>query len=148
MLKTHIQRQIRQIFLFDRVLWLFKRPVFWRLTILVHGLMLVSALLFYGVESEVNPTVTSLTDALYWAVATATTVGYGDIVAVTTLGKWLAMALMVTGTLVSALYTALFATALMKPEIDEIELELMSEEKQMAALTRKLEQMAEKNNRL
>ena len=88
-----------------------------------------------------------MTDALYWAISTATTVGYGDIVTVTALGKWLAMALMVGGTLFSALYTALFATALMKPEIDEIESELQNEEEEVAALTRRLEKLAQKNNK-
>jgi len=147
MLKTHLQRQIRQVFLFDRLLWLLKRPVFWRLTIIVHSLILIAALVFYYLESEVNPAVASMTDALYWAISTATTVGYGDIVTVTALGKWLAMALMVGGTLFSALYTALFATALMKPEIDEIESELQNEEEEVAALTRRLEKLAQKNNK-
>lgn len=121
-----------------------KRPVFWRLTIVVHGLMLVSALLLLWMEGEINPRVGSFTDALYWAVASATTVGYGDVVAITPLGKWLSMILMVVGTLVSAVYTALFAAALMKPEIDEIERELINEEQQVSEMMQRLDTLTDK----
>jgi voltage-gated potassium channel Kch len=145
MLKTRITRQIKQFVLVDRMMWLMKRPVFWRLTIVVHGFMLFSAVLLLWLEGEVNPSLEGFTDALYWAVASATTVGYGDVVAVTTAGKWLSMALMVIGTLISAIYTALFAAALMKPEIDEIERELVSEEKQVEAMIRRLDQITNKN---
>lgn len=145
MLRTQIKRQIRQFVLADRMMWLMKRPVFWRLTIVVHGFMILSAILLLWLEGDVNPSVGGITDALYWAVASATTVGYGDVVAVTTAGKWLSMALMVIGTLISAIYTALFAAALMKPEIDEIERELVSEEKQVEAMMRRLDQMTNKN---
>ena len=85
-----------------------------------------------------------MTDALYWAISTATTVGYGDIVTETTIGKWLAMSLMVSGTLFSALYTALFAAALMKPSLDKIERDIESEEEQVEALSRRVEQITEK----
>ena len=36
-------------------------------------------------------------DALYWALATISTVGFGDVVAVTSAGKVLTVALMVAG---------------------------------------------------
>ncbi len=144
MLKSRIKRQIRQIVFADRMVWLMKRPVFWRLTIVVHGLMLVCACLLLWMEGEINPRVRDLTDALYWAVASATTVGYGDVVAITPGGKWLSMFLMVGGTLISALYTALFAAALMKPEIDEIERELTSEEQQVSEMMQRLDALTEK----
>ena len=143
MLKPHIKKQIRQILLFDRLLWLVKRPVFWQLTILVHSLIFAAASIFYLLESDTNPNLHSMTDALYWAISTATTVGYGDVVTETTIGKWLAMLLMVGGTLFTALYTALFATALMMPSIDQIEREIETEEEQMEALSRRVEQITE-----
>ena len=40
---------------------------------------------------------TSIPTAIYWAIVTLTTVGYGDIAPVTPLGKFLAIALMITG---------------------------------------------------
>lgn len=141
-MKTRIQRHLRQVIHIERLMWLLKRPVFWRLTILVHGLIFLAATAFYQLEAGVNPRLESMTDAFYWAITTATTVGYGDIVTITPMGKWLAMGLMVGGTLVSALYTAFFAAALMKPEIDEMERELAKEEKLVDALMRRLEELS------
>jgi voltage-gated potassium channel Kch len=98
----------------------------------------------YFVEIDINPKLQSFNDALYWAVATATTVGYGDITAATVLGKWLSMALMVLGTLFSALYTALFAAALMKPEMDVIEREILEEDRKVESLSRKVETLGDR----
>ncbi|MEY4632043.1 MAG: ligand-gated ion channel [Pseudomonadota bacterium] len=109
----------------QRLLRMFKRPVFWWLTIFTHGVVILGAILFYWLEQPANPAKITLTDALYWAIATATTVGYGDITTVTTAGKWLAMALMLLGTLVSALYTAVFASALIEADLEAFENEMM-----------------------
>jgi voltage-gated potassium channel Kch len=126
----------------QRFLWLMQRPIFWQLTILIHGFILLIASLLYITERDLNPQLNSFLDSLYWAVATATTVGYGDITAVSILGKWLSMALMILGTLFSALYTALFAAALMKPELDGIERELIREEETVKQLEEKMESLS------
>jgi len=39
----------------------------------------------------------SLVDAFYFSIVTVATVGYGDVTPVTTMGKWLAMLLIITG---------------------------------------------------
>jgi len=46
----------------------------------------------YGVESQVpNSKIKTLLDALWWCVATVTTVGYGDIVPVSNIGRIVAL---------------------------------------------------------
>lgn len=55
------------------------------------SLMLFSSLLYSFAESV------SFTDSLWWAISTATTVGYGDIYPSTALGKFAAVLLMVLG---------------------------------------------------
>ncbi|NNC13149.1 potassium channel family protein [Planctomonas sp. JC2975] len=48
----------------------------------------------------------SFGDAVYWAVVTIATVGYGDIVPVTTLGRTLAVLLMLSGIVIVGVTTA------------------------------------------
>jgi voltage-gated potassium channel len=108
-----------------RLIRLLRSPLFWWLTIFVHSVVFIGATLFYWLEKDVNPSPVTATDALYWAIATATTVGYGDITTVTTPGKWLAMGLMLSGTLFSALYTAIFASALIEEDLKHFEEDLL-----------------------
>ncbi|MFI4859681.1 MAG: ion transporter [Phycisphaerales bacterium JB063] len=54
--------------------------------------------MMHVVESRYgNPQFTSLPQSMYWAVVTMTTVGYGDITPITTLGKFLSAAMMIIG---------------------------------------------------
>lgn len=61
------------------------------------AIVLAIATGFYFVESGRNPAVDSWTDAAWWAVTTTATVGYGDIVPRTPVGRVLATFLMLTG---------------------------------------------------
>ncbi|MHB9285468.1 potassium channel family protein [Halobacteriales archaeon Cl-PHB] len=56
------------------------------LTVLV--IFFVSAGLFYSVEEAANPLVNTFGDAFYYVVVTLSTVGFGDILPVTTAGRW------------------------------------------------------------
>ncbi|MFC7069578.1 potassium channel family protein [Halobaculum lipolyticum] len=60
------------------------------LTVLV--IFFVGAGLFYSVESEVNPGIANFGDAFYYMVVALSTVGFGDIVPVTRLGRWVTVA--------------------------------------------------------
>ena len=54
--------------------------------------VLLGTFVMYGVESHVpNSKIKTLLDALWWCVATVTTVGYGDIVPVRTIGRIVAL---------------------------------------------------------
>ena len=53
-----------------------------------------------------NVTIVSLGDALYWACVTIATVGYGDMVPVTTIGRTLAVLLMASGIVIVGVTTA------------------------------------------
>lgn len=60
------------------------------LTVLV--VLFVSAGLFYSVEHRANPGVSNFGDAFYYVVITLTTTGFGDIVPVTSAGRWVTVA--------------------------------------------------------
>ena len=56
--------------------------------IIMGGLLLLSATVMYELEKDVQPEAFgSVPAAMWWALATLTTVGYGDVVPMTVLGK-------------------------------------------------------------
>ena len=69
------------------------------LQLLAVSVMVVftGSVVFFTAEFEANDSVTNFFDAVWWAVVTATTVGYGDITPVTSLGRITAMAMMIYG---------------------------------------------------
>ena len=111
--------------MFFRRLWrLISQPMFIALTFFGNGLIVLGAVLLYWLEAESNPKIHSLLDTLWWAVSTVTTVGYGDVIPITAMGKVVGIVLMILGTAVFCSFTALFAEALISKEISEIEDEL------------------------
>lgn len=61
-------------------------------------LITIMAALMHIVESSAkNPDFSSLPEAMYWAIVTMTTVGYGDATPITPLGKFLAAVMMLIG---------------------------------------------------
>lgn len=68
----------------------------------------ITAIVMFNVEPEINPatgqpTFKSFFDALYWSTTTLTTVGYGDIVPVSTAGRIVSMLSAVFGVAIIAL---------------------------------------------
>lgn len=53
--------------------------------------------LMYFVEKDYNPNIKNIPDGIYWAIVTVTTVGYGDSIPITHLGKTLASLVMILG---------------------------------------------------
>lgn len=76
----------------------------------VVALVCIEGTLMYMVEFGANPGITSIPDAIYWSIVTVTTVGYGDVVPVTTAGRVLASCIMMTGFAVLAVPTAIVTT--------------------------------------
>lgn len=77
----------------------------------VAGPLLVSAVAMYDVErSAPDGNIKTFPDALWWAVTTVTTVGYGDRYPTTTLGRLVAAALMLVGIALLGVVTATIAT--------------------------------------
>jgi voltage-gated potassium channel len=93
-----------------RVLVLESGPL---LSVLVIFLMVVflASVAEYFLERDVQPaTFGSVPAALWWAVVTLTTTGYGDVVPITPLGRIVAAVVMICGLGVFGLWTGILAT--------------------------------------
>lgn len=80
--------------------------------VLILGVALVAATLLYSVEHAVQPEhFGTIPSALWWAFSTLTTVGYGDVVPVTAVGKTIASVVMLMGYCLFALPVGIVGTA-------------------------------------
>lgn len=80
--------------------------------VILGSTILVSAGMLYVTEHSEQPDkFGSIPEAMWWAVATVTTVGYGDVVPVTTAGKIVGAFTMIAGLLMLALPAGIVATA-------------------------------------
>jgi voltage-gated potassium channel len=71
-------------------------------------------------EADANRSIGSFGDALWWAIVTATTVGYGDVSPVTTEGRIIAVVLMLTGIGVIGIFTATVASVFFEQDRSEL----------------------------
>jgi voltage-gated potassium channel len=79
------------------------------------GVVVAMATVVWMLERSTNPNLATFSDALWWAIVTATTVGYGDITPQTGLARLFATVLMVMGigligVVASTLSAAIIAT--------------------------------------
>jgi voltage-gated potassium channel len=93
------------------VLYRERRALFGCLVILVAVTMLAASLM-HLTERHVQPDkLGTIPDAMWWAIVTLGTIGYGDVVPVTVLGKLIAAGTIVAGFVMVALPVGIIATA-------------------------------------
>ncbi len=107
-------RALRILLLFERVIGDLKGKIYISIPYYVAGaaalLILLAGGAIYQVESSIpESNIKTPGDALWWATVTVTTVGYGDRFPVSTEGRWIAVALMVSGIAVVGSITASLA---------------------------------------
>lgn len=89
-----------------------ERHALWATLVILGGLVLTMASLMYLAERTVQPDrLGTIPDAMWWAIVTLMTVGYGDVVPVTPLGKVIASITAVMGFAMLALPIGIIATA-------------------------------------
>jgi voltage-gated potassium channel len=89
----------------DRLLFIFAFGVLGT-TALLGGVSL------YLVEGRLNPNINSLADGIWWAMVTITTVGYGDIIPITFLGRIVGGIMMIGGMFTLALFAGIVGSSL------------------------------------
>jgi voltage-gated potassium channel len=80
--------------------------------VILTGAVLMFASLLYAVERHAQPDkFGTIPDAMWWAIVTLGTVGYGDVVPVTPLGKMISVFTIIGGLAMIALPVAIISTA-------------------------------------
>ena len=86
------------------------------------GTVIIGSFLIFSVESqEPDSQINSMLDAVWWTVATITTVGYGDVVPQTFLGRVIGVFYMFFGVTSMAVIISIFGTKLYKRKYEQDE---------------------------
>jgi len=85
---------------------------FFILTAMMSFASVVSATVMYAIESSVpNGEFVSIPISMWWAITTISTVGYGDMYPITSLGKLVACITMIAGILIMSVSVAIITTS-------------------------------------
>ena len=89
--------------------------------IIFVSVIIIGATAIYIVEMRVDSQINSPLDAVWWTVATITTVGYGDVVPETTLGRIIGIVYMFFGVTMMAVTISIVGTKIYKRRFEQDE---------------------------
>ncbi|MBY3985412.1 two pore domain potassium channel family protein [Rhodococcus fascians] len=99
-------------------------------------LVFVASLAMFDAErAEPAATIKTFPDALWWAIATVTTVGYGDFSPSTATGRFIAVGLMVAGIALLGVVTATLASWLVQKVAEQDDVNQAATQRQVTELT-------------
>jgi len=81
------------------------------LLFLLFFVVMTAGIALYVMEEHQNPHIDSLFDAIYWALVTISTVGYGDISPVTTEGRTISIIVIISGIAMISFATSVIVSA-------------------------------------
>ncbi|HHH21025.1 MAG TPA: potassium channel protein, partial [Nitratifractor sp.] len=81
------------------------------LLFLLFFIVITAGIAIYVFEERGNPNINSLFDAIYWALITITSVGYGDISPVTAEGRVVSMVIIISGVAMISFVTSVIVSA-------------------------------------
>lgn len=88
------------------------------LVVILTIIIIVGAISIYLIEStNENAKIKTVLDAVWWTAATVTTVGYGDIVPITDLGRIVGIAYMFVGIAILGLFVSTVGASLIKSRL-------------------------------
>ncbi len=99
---------------------------------IASAVIIGGALAMYAIESpHEEAQIKTMLDAFWWTFATTTTVGYGDIVPVTDLGRAVAMFYMFFGITIAGIFVSIIGTRYYKRRIEPKENQEITYEKKI-----------------
>lgn len=101
------------------------------------ALVIFGSLAMLNVEHDTQSNIRTPGDALWWSLATITTVGYGDRYPVTAEGRVIAVMLMIAGAALFSTFTAFIATYFLQPAAENDDVQALAQE--VRALREELE---------
>lgn len=104
-------------------------------------LIVFSSIAVLSVETAPDSTIRTAEDALWWSLATVTTVGYGDVCPKTTVGRMVAGVLMIAGIALFGTFTATVASFFVQQGSRQ-------EDQKLDAVLRKLDVISERLDRI
>ncbi len=111
-------------------------------------LAMIGSMAILGLEKDVaGSNIKNASDALWWAVVTVTTVGYGDRFPVTDAGRIIAAVLMTAGVGLFGTFTGFIASLFVEPDIKREENQLNELTRELRSLHDRLRQVDEKLDR-
>jgi len=108
------------------------------LLLIFTGVVIIGTVAIYAVESQTESEINTILDAVWWTVATITTVGYGDIVPLSALGRIIGVFYMFFGVTFIALSISIVGTRLYKKKFEKEE-EMAFDQKKILEIIKKLE---------
>lgn len=130
----------------------FSSPAIIFFIIVGNSVFLLISSLVYIFEHNKNPMFNNFLDAIYWGVTTMTTVGYGDVVPITSFGKLFSVILMLSGTALFISFTGVLVSYLIKEEVEEelepLENEIEEEEEIQLEIEKKLDDIINRLDRI
>ncbi len=99
-----------------------KKVELYTLLFFVAFVVFVSGVSIYVFEEKQNPNISTLFDALYWALVTMSTVGFGDITPVTQEGRAITLIIIVVGVGLISFATSIIVSAFSE-KMDEIKID-------------------------
>ena len=113
------------------------RGTFATVALITFVLIVFSSIAVLNVETAPDSTIKTAEDALWWSLATVTTVGYGDVYPRTTVGHFVAAVLMIAGVALFGTFTATVASLFIQQDSRQ-------EEEKIDAVLRKLDALSER----
>jgi voltage-gated potassium channel len=110
-------------------------------------MVIILGTLMYIIEGQQNG-FDNIPKAIYWAVVTLTTVGYGDVVPITALGKTVAVFIMMLGYAIIAVPTGIVASEFTRKKSRERQDKIIEKEdiilEKMKSLEDKIDKLSKK----